>query len=80
MPTLIFYTTSGCHLCERAEILLTELAQSLQLKVEAVDISADEALVCLYGIRIPVVKSKESGAELGWPFTIEDLGKLALKL
>jgi glutaredoxin len=76
MTTLIFYTSVGCHLCERAEELLAELADSLEIEVESVDIGADATLVSLYGIRIPVVKNKDSGAEIGWPFTLEDLSSL----
>lgn len=76
MSTLIFYTSVGCHLCEQAEELLAELADSLEIEVESVDIGADAALVSLYGIRIPVVKNKDSGAEIGWPFTLEDLSSL----
>lgn len=76
MTTLIFYTSVGCHLCEQAEVLLTELVDCLEFEVEVVDIGTDAALVSLYGIRIPVVKNKDSGAEIGWPFTCEDLGHL----
>ena len=78
MSTLIFYTSVGCHLCEQAEELLAELPKSLEFEVESVDIGTDAALVSLYGIRIPVVKNKDSGAEIGWPFTLEDLRNLCL--
>jgi len=43
---------------------------------EEVDISSEEALISLYGIRIPVVKSKALGVEIGWPFTKDDLCSL----
>lgn len=76
MRTLIFYTTSGCHLCEQAKLLLDELDKTLGLEIEEVDISSEDALVSLYGIRIPVVKSKDSGVEIGWPFTREELKNL----
>ena len=76
MPKLIFYTSVGCNHCEQAELLLAELADCLELEIEYVDIGADAALVSLYGIRIPVVKNKDSGAEIDWPFTREDLGHL----
>ena len=76
MSTLIFYTSVGCHLFEQAEELLAELPKSLEFEVESVDIGTDAALVSLYGIRIPVVKNKDSGAEIGWPFTLEDLRNL----
>jgi glutaredoxin len=74
---LVFYTTVGCHLCERADLLLQELAQAAntanRFEVEEVDISTDEKLVELYGIRIPVVRNAANGKEIGWPFGIEEL-------
>jgi len=76
MTKLIFYTTSGCHLCEHAAVLLDQLRQLKQLEVEEVDISTDEKLVELYGIRIPVVKNAATGKELGWPFDLDELRQL----
>ncbi|NKB31828.1 MAG: glutaredoxin family protein [Pseudomonadales bacterium] len=73
MKTLILYTTDGCHLCEFAEQMLFELQKSQSFFLESIDISTDEALVELYGIKIPVVKNKTSEEELGWPFQLEDL-------
>ena len=78
--SLIFYTTVGCHLCEQAEHLLDQLAQ-LQgsenpLHFVPLDISTDEALVELYGIRIPVVKNEVTQKEIGWPFELGDLIEL----
>lgn len=70
---LVFYTTSGCHLCEQAAELLEDMGQLQRIEVSAVDISTDEALVALYGIRIPVVKNQVTGKELGWPFGLEEL-------
>jgi len=62
--TLLLYTTSGCHLCEQAEALL----QSASAPVETVEIADDEALLERYGVRIPVLRHRETGRELGWPF------------
>lgn len=76
MTSLIFYTTAGCHLCEQAEVLLQELQSTQQVRVEVVDISSDEALVDLYGIRIPVVKNPVTELEIGWPFGAEQLAAL----
>ena len=67
-PTLILYTTEACHLCKEAEQLLLQLSGSADVIVEAIDISLDAELVSRYGIRIPVVKNKLSGHEIGWPF------------
>ena len=78
--SLILYTTGGCHLCEQAEQLLAQLAQ-LQgaenpLQLVPVDISTDEGLVELYGIRIPVVKNELTQEEIGWPFELAELIEL----
>lgn len=75
-PTLILYTTSGCHLCEEAAAMLKYLQSQMPFQLEPVDIATDEALVESYGIRIPVVKLKSSEAEIGWPFSLEDLTAL----
>lgn len=47
-----------------------------QFDLEEVDISTDEKLVELYGIRIPVVKNSASEKEIGWPFGLEDITTL----
>ena len=79
MNRLIFYTTVGCHLCEHAELVLQEFAaqsDAPQFDLEEVDISTDEHLVELYGIRIPVVKNSANEMEVGWPFGLEDIATL----
>ena len=77
---LIFYTTAGCHLCEHADLLLQELVQAAnnrnRFEIEEQDISTDEKLVELYGIRIPAVKNAANGKEIGWPFGVEELTTL----
>lgn len=78
--SLILYTTEGCHLCEQAEQLLAQLSQLQSgedaLQLIPVDIATDEALVELYGIRIPVVKNALTQKEIGWPFELKDLLEL----
>lgn len=61
---LILYGTQACHLCEEAGAMLAGL------EIEAVhcDIVDDDSLLELYGVRIPVLKRLDTGAELGWPF------------
>ena len=61
---LSLYGTRYCHLCERAEALLREA----RLQVEYVDIAEDDALLERYGLRIPVIRRNDNGAELDWPF------------
>lgn len=73
MPSLVFYTTEGCHLCEFAQTMLNELQAKQALEVKAVDIASDEALVERYGLTIPVVRNPDNGRELNWPFQPEEL-------
>ncbi|MDP2760638.1 MAG: glutaredoxin family protein [Sideroxyarcus sp.] len=61
---LILYTTTFCHLCEQAVTIL----QAAGVTAEHFDIAEDEYLLERYGIRIPVVRRLDNGAELGWPF------------
>lgn len=75
-PSLIFYTTAGCHLCEYAAEMLEYLERESGLLVQVVDISESNELVDRYGIRIPVVKNPKNENELGWPFSIEQLANL----
>ncbi|RLA05546.1 MAG: glutaredoxin family protein [Gammaproteobacteria bacterium] len=61
------YTTSGCHLCDDALVLLKQA----QLAVELVEIADDDSLYHRYGLRIPVVARVAGGDvtdELNWPF------------
>ncbi len=67
----ILYNTRGCHLCEQA-LAVMENAGVAHEQLEVIDIAADRELVQNYGIRIPVVKDKASGAEIGWPFSAQD--------
>ena len=73
MPELLFYTTSGCHLCEYAAELLAELASSRQFTLTPVDISESEDLVARYGLTIPVLRNPATGRELNWPFAPEQV-------
>lgn len=76
---LLFYTSLGCHLCEHAELVLQDFSaqpNAPQFELEEVDISTDENLVELYGIRIPVLKNALNEKEVGWPFSVEDIASL----
>lgn len=79
MSKLLFYTTTGCHLCEHAALVLNEFAAQADtpsFELEEVDISTDAHLVELYGIRIPVVKNAANEKEVGWPFEAGDIATL----
>lgn len=64
IAALILYGTQACHLCEEAGAILNALG----LEADYCDIVDDDTLLELYGVRIPVLKRLDTGAELGWPF------------
>jgi hypothetical protein len=70
---LLFYTTSQCHLCDLAEALLVSTPMPVPIPVDAIDIAQSEDLVARYGTRIPVLRRTDTDAELGWPFTRDQL-------
>jgi len=47
--------SNGCHLCEEAEPVVRRVARRYGFGVEIVDIDADDELVRLYALRVPVV-------------------------
>lgn len=62
---LILLGTSGCHLCEEAELIMAGFDQ---IKIELIDIAEHEQWQDKYAIRIPVLYHAKTGSELGWPF------------
>lgn len=62
--TVELYGTSCCHLCEEAETVICEAG----VVAEHIDIANDDGLLEKYGVRIPVLRRIDNGAELGWPF------------
>ena len=52
---MTLYTRSDCHLCDEAMLLLTQLAATMNFRLEAVDVDADPALREQYGLAVPVV-------------------------
>lgn len=69
------FTTSGCHLCEQAEALLSAVMNDTrQLHLE--EISGSDDLMQKYGIRIPVLGAYTSAGEwqeLSWPFGVAEI-------
>jgi len=66
------FGTLGCHLCEQAErLLMPWLSQGLE--VELIDIIEHPGHLARYSLRIPVLRNKQSGAELDWPFDASKL-------
>jgi Glutaredoxin-like domain (DUF836) len=72
VESLRLYHTSGCHLCEKAKDLLWPLLSDYPMIITECDIAESDALIEIYGTRIPVLRS-EAGAELAWPFDTADL-------
>ena len=70
---LSFYTTAQCHLCELAEALLVNTPTRRPIPVNVVDIAQSEQLAARYGTRIPVLRRSDTGNELDWPFTQDQL-------
>ncbi|WP_295801974.1 glutaredoxin family protein [uncultured Microbulbifer sp.] len=70
---LVFYTTLGCTLCEKAKEVAWPVLAQHQLRLQPVDIAEDEKLSELFGWSIPVVGLGDTGDVLCWPFTGEEL-------
>ena len=72
LPECQLFGTLGCHLCEIAEAEVMPLVER-GLLVELVDIADPEDLTDVYGLRIPVLRRTDTGAELDWPFDTEQV-------
>ena len=72
LPECQLFGTLGCHLCEVAEAMLMEFVER-GLLVELVDIADDETWFAAYSLRIPVLRRVDTGAELGWPFSADEV-------
>ncbi|KRP57045.1 glutaredoxin family protein [Pseudomonas synxantha] len=71
-PECQLFGTLGCHLCELAEDVLMPLVDH-GLMVELIDITDPEDLTEAYGLRIPVLRRIDTGAELDWPFDADQV-------
>ncbi|AZF15190.1 MULTISPECIES: glutaredoxin family protein [unclassified Pseudomonas] len=72
LPECQLFGTLGCHLCEIAEAEIMPLVEH-GLLVELVDITDPDDLTEVYGLRIPVLRRVDTGAELDWPFDAEQV-------
>jgi hypothetical protein len=72
LPECQLFGTLGCHLCEFAEEEIMPFVEH-GLLVELIDISENAAKVDEYGLRIPVLRRVDTGAELDWPFNGEQI-------
>jgi len=74
---LILFGTSGCHLCEQAEIIVNACVPD---GVEYVDIAEQEQWQEQYAIRIPVLYDSETKQELGWPFDLAEAEEFIVRI
>ncbi|CAI8762542.1 MULTISPECIES: glutaredoxin family protein [Pseudomonas] len=72
LPECQLFGTLGCHLCEIAEAEIMPLVER-GLLVELVDITDPDDLTDAYGLRIPVLRRVDTGAELDWPFDADQV-------
>ncbi len=68
---LTLFQRDDCHLCDLA---LDVLASARVPEFDSVFIDGDDRLEADYGIRVPVLRREDDGAELDWPFDVETLG------
>ncbi len=72
MQKIIFYTTFGCHLCEKVEQMFSQFFyennNQINFEVDVFDIIDDEKIMQQYRTEIPVLKNKNTNQELHWPF------------
>ena len=55
MITLTLYSRPGCHLCDEMKAVVKNVARTIPLSLEEIDISTDPALEAQYGLEIPVL-------------------------
>ena len=74
MLQFLLLGTSGCHLCEQAEQILSAcLPDNPGITIEMIDIAEQEQWQENYAIRIPVLYHPETRKELAWPFDKADV-------
>ncbi len=73
---LSLYSTSHCHLCEQAEALLANVAQSEDIHWTVIEITDQHDLLDRYELKIPVLKRLDNHNELCWPFDRTGIARL----
>ena len=75
-PSLYLYGTAACHLCDEAELLISDTLENPRNYLVKIDISSSDALVDQYGLLIPVLRGQDQQGqwrELRWPFNQQGL-------
>lgn len=67
----ILYGTSGCHLCDEAESIISTAIKNHPIIYIKQDIIEEDNLLNQYALTIPVFKCQATQQELNWPFTEE---------
>ena len=62
--SLLLLGTQGCHLCEQAQVLLSQLA----IPVENIDIAHETQWQTEFAVLIPVLYHSISKRYIHWPF------------
>lgn len=70
---MIFFTRSGCHLCEAALPGARRAARLLGRSLEVVDIDTDDDLVVEYGLRVPVLVTGSGRVIAEGSFGVRDI-------
>lgn len=70
MSRFILFQRDDCHLCDLA---LDVLAAARLPEFESVFIDDDGGLEAAYGARVPVLRRSDDGAELEWPFGVDEV-------
>lgn len=73
---LLFYTTSGCHLCDQALKVIRSSLSRTRYELEMIEIADSDALIEAFGTKIPVLEKQSTGHNLCWPFNAKDVRKL----
>ena len=68
---LVLYTGTGCHLCDQVAVMLREMG----IGWTPVKIETDPELERKYSIRIPVLYLPDTGQELFFPFSENQVKK-----
>lgn len=71
--SLKLFTTTHCHLCEKALDLLQQVEKEQTIFWQLIDIVEDDNLLLKYETKIPVLKRNDNNAELLWPFTHQEI-------
>lgn len=65
--------TVGCRLCAEAAAIVRPVLKRRRYKLRSIEIIDDPRLEHGYAIRIPVLRRTDTGAELDWPFSQEEV-------